>query len=1301
MSRIRSTNPIGVGAEPTRRHHARAFPSRLGALASLLALVGCATEPSSSDDGSRVASIGRALTQGEGSCGLTVAAGLLTEHGNGDYRAEVTLTNVSGEPATEFDVILDLDGSTITNGQQAVYTELDGEYHVTAPNRLQHNPLEPGERFTFKFNGDGPYRGVNAYVISVNGVPCDTATPQVTLAADHRVTASGPMTLTAETTDDVAVRKVVFEQDGVVIGEDSTAPYALEVNVTGADNGLRLFSATAVDWSGNEGSASARTVVAIDNRFFGTATAGENTYANVDRYFDQITPENAGKWESIEATRDEMSWEALDRAYDYAKDHGLPFRFHTLVWGNQVPAWLAPLTQEEQVQELEELMAAVAERYPDIDLIDVVNEPLHKPPPFKEGLGGDGETGWDWVIRSFELAMGYFPNAILTVNDYNILIREEFTASYLPIIDALDERGLVDAIGVQGHFLEQADPAVVAANLDRLAATGLGIYVTEFDVNYADDARQAGVFSDLVATFYENPAVLGVTAWGHLQGAIWRQDAWLLDAEGNPRPALDWLVCYRAGGEDCPVPVYTPTPREGDAAGLLIEVESYDDAEGLVAIEGSVAYTGDGSWMSLDRVVFDENWDRLSITYAKGNDDPASVEIYLDRFDHAKVATIPLASTGSWGGNTTLTVPWAPVSGEHDLLVKFNGPNGVANVDKIKFSAPDGLGASIIAGGDFEANTSGWYSWGSPAPSIATTDSRAFTGTRSLWIGDRTGNNPAATDLTAKVVPGTSYQTSFWVSIGGAGAADVNVTEKIQCEGQEAEYTWLGQVNVTDGGWAEIAGLVEIPDCTLAKVELYAEGPGAGIDLYVDHVSMRPLIVDERVNIVDNGGFESGSVGAWHTWNDGSIAVTQEAKHSGNYALIVTNRAANAPAAYDLGALVPGASYDVSFWVSILGGESAKVNVTQAVTCDGVTSYSWLQQVSVAEGAWTEIAGSVVMPDCDAVSLKLWAEGDTGVDLLVDDVVVLAPVSPPSEPEGNLVTGTFESGSASWYTWGEAMEVTSERSHTGDYSLKVTGSGVGKAVLQMNELLVPGETYELSYWVSIEGAASAEVHVTNTADCGAGAEYRWLTNNPTVTAGGWVNLSGTYTVPADCTLADAQFYVEGGNVQGSTGTISLYVDDVVIRQQPAVVTVLASDFEANMDGWYSWGSEIGLSTAVVHGGAQSLAVTDATVGKAVVQMSSLLEPGETYDVSYWVTIGGADSASINVTNTADCGDGPQYVWIASRQTVTAGAWTELTGSYTVPEGCTLVDAQFYVEGRDLLNPTDTVTLYVDDVLVTK
>ncbi len=53
------------------------------------------------------------------------------------------------------------------------------------------------------------------------------------------------------------------------------------------------------------------------------------------------------------------------------------------------------------------------------------------------------------------------------------------------------------------------------------------------------------------------------------------------------------------------------------------------------------------------------------------------------------------------------------------------------------------------------------------------------------------------------------------------------------------------------------------------------------------------------------------------------------------------------------------------------------------------------------------------------------------------------------------------------------------------------------------------------------------------------------------------------------------------------------------------------------------------------------------------------------------------------------------------QTVTAGAWTELTGSYTVPEGCTLVDAQFYVEGGDLLNPTDTVTLYVDDVLVTK
>ena len=138
---------------------------------------------------------------------------------------------------------------------------------------------------------------------------------------------------------------------------------------------------------------------------------------NFTAYWNQVTPENAGKWGSVENTRDVMSWGALDTAYALAKNNGFPFRMHTLIWGNQQPAWIEALPQAEQLEEIEEWFAAVATRYPDIDFIDVVNEPLHDPPDgpgdgnYIEALGGAGASGWEWVLRSFRLARLYFPTA--------------------------------------------------------------------------------------------------------------------------------------------------------------------------------------------------------------------------------------------------------------------------------------------------------------------------------------------------------------------------------------------------------------------------------------------------------------------------------------------------------------------------------------------------------------------------------------------------------------------------------------------------------------------------------------------------------------------------------------------------------------------------------------------------------------------------------------------------------------------------------------------------------------------------
>ena len=258
-------------------------------------------------------------------------------------------------------------------------------------------------------------------------------------------------------------------------------------------------------------------------------------------YWAQVTPENGGKWRNAEPERDRMNWTDLDNAYAVAKDNEFPFRLHTLIWGRSHPLWLLALSPEEQIAETEEWFALVAERYPDIDFIDVVNEPLHEEIFNADVFGGWGTTGLDWVITMFELAREYFPDAVLQTNDYGILGSAALVGPYLRLVTALQDRGLIDAIGVQAHGLEDADPELIRANLDRLAETGLPIYVTELDVGRRDDDEQLAVMSELVLIFAGHPAVRGVTTWGYLENRTYNRSAYLLRADGTERPALTWL----------------------------------------------------------------------------------------------------------------------------------------------------------------------------------------------------------------------------------------------------------------------------------------------------------------------------------------------------------------------------------------------------------------------------------------------------------------------------------------------------------------------------------------------------------------------------------------------------------------------------------------------------------------------------------------------------------------------------------------------------------------------------------------
>jgi len=276
---------------------------------------------------------------------------------------------------------------------------------------------------------------------------------------------------------------------------------------------------------------------------------------NFTTYFNQVTPENAGKWGSVEGARNVMNWTELDAAYALAKSNGFPFRFHVLVWGNQQPNWIAALPQAEQLTEIQQWFEAVAARYPNIDYVEVVNEPTNDPPDGAEdggyinALGGSGTTGWNWVITAFRMARDRFPATTkLVLNEYNVTNGGKIT-QYLQIINLLKAQNLIDVVGVQAHSfsttIDLTSSAMTKTNLDLLAATGLPLMVTEMDIDGPTDARQLSEYQRIFPIFWEHPSVIGITLWGYRPG-LWRntQQAYIVQENGTERPAMTWLKTY-------------------------------------------------------------------------------------------------------------------------------------------------------------------------------------------------------------------------------------------------------------------------------------------------------------------------------------------------------------------------------------------------------------------------------------------------------------------------------------------------------------------------------------------------------------------------------------------------------------------------------------------------------------------------------------------------------------------------------------------------------------------------------------
>ena len=326
-------------------------------------------------------------------------------------------------------------------------------------------------------------------------------------------------------------------------------------------------------------------------KFVGNITTRGQVRSDFGTYWNQITAENECKWASIQGGGpNSFNWNGCDAAYNWAKENGGHFKFHALIWGSQYPSWLNGLSVEETQTAIDRWFNAVAEHYPDLEMIDVVNEAIRgsyntqgdyqnqyhscyttKPERNNEGkvqcenstnkimaaLGGDNGQ-YDFITNAFKKARKLWPKAILIYNDYNTI--QWSRQDGIKLIQTIKKNGApVDAYGLQSHDLQKLGGGAngtggggscyelsnVKEALEQIwEGTQLPMFISEYDISEANDEEQKACYSQQISYFMENEHVAGITIWGYVNGATWSSNTGIINEDGTERAAMTWLKEY-------------------------------------------------------------------------------------------------------------------------------------------------------------------------------------------------------------------------------------------------------------------------------------------------------------------------------------------------------------------------------------------------------------------------------------------------------------------------------------------------------------------------------------------------------------------------------------------------------------------------------------------------------------------------------------------------------------------------------------------------------------------------------------
>lgn len=272
------------------------------------------------------------------------------------------------------------------------------------------------------------------------------------------------------------------------------------------------------------------------------------------REVSQVTPESAMKWGVLHPEPDVWDYAQADALVAFAEENRQSVRGHTLVWHIELPSYVSALTAVDMDAALRAHISSLVGRYAGrIAIWDVVNEAMSdtgelrgikasSPHPFYEKLGAA------YIATAFNAARAADPTAKLAYNDYGIEGMNPKSDAVYALLASLKAQNVpIDVVGMEFHITayQTASFALTEAqirqNIQRFAALGLEVQITELDVRLADlvgDATtrlgyQAEIYRAITAICASEPGCTGLTTWG-----ITDKYSWIDEQYGADDPLL-------------------------------------------------------------------------------------------------------------------------------------------------------------------------------------------------------------------------------------------------------------------------------------------------------------------------------------------------------------------------------------------------------------------------------------------------------------------------------------------------------------------------------------------------------------------------------------------------------------------------------------------------------------------------------------------------------------------------------------------------------------------------------------------